>query len=79
MFLIEEGIVHKTIPNAVHGAMRFWIESIHDDQERDEVRRRFEELRNDGPSRCTKISHLYQNSLDADNDSNEMEENSIDR
>ena len=41
MFLMEEVMVHRTIPNAEDGGINFWIEAIQDDQERDEVRRRY--------------------------------------
>lgn len=49
MFLMEETVVHRTVPSAEEHAMRFWIEAIHDDQERDEVRRRYFELTDTNP------------------------------
>lgn len=56
MFLMEEAIVHKTIPSAAGHAMNFWIEAIQDDQERDEVRRRYYVLSDTSPNH--KVSYL---------------------
>lgn len=44
MFLMEESIVHRVIPNLSEGCIRYWIEAIKDDSEREQMHRNFSEL-----------------------------------
>ncbi|XP_052801826.1 opioid growth factor receptor-like protein 1 [Mya arenaria] len=44
MKLMEEGVVHRTLPNTVRSAMRYWIDAIKDQNERTELKRRYETL-----------------------------------
>jgi len=42
--LLEEAVVYKTLPNTLRSAMKYWIDAIKDDQERQEMWRRYYEL-----------------------------------
>ena len=42
--LLEEAVVYMTLPNTLRSAMKYWIDAIKDDQERQEMWRRYYEL-----------------------------------
>jgi len=42
--LLEEAVVYKTLPNTLRSAMKYWIDAMKDDQERQEMWRRYYEL-----------------------------------
>ena len=42
--LLEEAVIYKTLPNTLRSAMKYWIDAIKDDQERQKMWRRYYEL-----------------------------------